>query len=63
MRDLYLTKHYYFLSGRLEALDLGPTMGWIVSQVTSLTQTVEDRILTQDPIRSFAGLDSCRDRV
>ena len=57
----------YFLQGRsdlgvlleLEKLVAGPRVGaGMVSLVTSLTQTVEERMVTQEPIRSIAGLAS-----
>ena len=58
----------YFLQGRsdlgvlleLEKLLAGPRVGaGMVSLVTSLTQTVEDRMVTQEPISSMAELGSC----
>ena len=52
----------HLLQGRLVARPLPLTGTWewgrMVSLVTSLTHTVEDKIVTEDPIRSRAGFGS-----
>ena len=56
-QPLYFLQGISDLATLLELLKLVAEAG-MVRLVTSLTQTVEDRMVTQEPIRSRAGLAS-----